>query len=386
MKSKIRKISALILSICSMASISPMGFCTGVYEKAKQFLSKDDYWALENVIKKAEHEVEKRKSCSLVPNNGNIYFPGMSTYIVGSKSSFKPLTFDELYDEIGDEDNVDTIIYKPGSFNINLFLRVLDMNNIAGNVESIEPLDLEKDYEFPMSIVNNGYKYVLGNSITGKTIEFDFVFGKTLPPQGEIWSFENAIKAYNQFVDIFYSSEVYSPYGIDLRRVDENDINSKVVSDIVEAGGSSIVKGCFKNCRFFKTLSMPNTKTIYEEAFENCVDLKNISMPLVSDIGSRAFFGCKSLRKISMPNAKFIDSSAFEGCENLESIHIPKVEYISKNAFKGCKNLKVIDIPKSARVISANAFEDCSEDLRIIYGGTIYKNINQFIDELMFEE
>ena len=87
-----------------------------------------------------------------------------------------------------------------------------------------------------------------------------------------------------------------------------------------------------------------------------------------------------------MPNVKIIDSRAFEGCENLESVFIPKVEYISVDAIKGCKNLKVIEIPKSTRILNYNAFTDCSDDLKIIYGGTIYKNINQFIQDVEDEQ
>lgn len=386
MKSKIRKISAKILAICSMMGTSFTAFCAGGSERTKRLYSKDDYWALENVIKKVRREEEKYRRYNSAPNKGDTYFSGMSTYAVGSNSVFKPLTFDELYDEIGYDCNVDTIVYKPGSFNIGLFCRIVDMNNVRGTAESIEPLDLEKDYKFPMSIVKNGFKYILENRNTGKTIEFDFVFGKTLPPQGERNSLKNSIKAYNQFVDVFYSAELYNPYEIDLCKVDENDVNSDVVSDIIAANGWFIPRECLKNCRFVKTLLMPQARIIYEEAFENCTNLKTVNIPKVTDIGEKAFYRCKNLKTISMPNVKIIDAGAFEGCENLESVYIPKVEYISVNAFKGCKNLKVIDIPKSTRVLNSNAFNDCNSDLRIIYGGTIYKSIDQFIENLNKEE
>lgn len=385
MKSKIGKISAIILSIFG-AVMSSTAFCKGGDDNLGQFSSKDDYWALENVIKREERHKENVRRFTPPSNNGNIYFPGMSTYIIGNNSTFKPLTFDELYDEIGYDYNVDTIVYKPGSFSIGLFCRILDMNNVKGVVESVEPLDLEKDYEYPMDIIKNGYKYLLENKITGKTIEFHFILGKTLPPQGEKCSVKNAIKAYNQYVNIFYTAQVYNPYGIDLCKVDETDINDKIVSDIVLANGWFISSECFKNCEFLETLSMKNVRRICERAFENCINLKTVNMPKAMDIGERAFYGCQNLTSISMPNAKFIDTSAFEGCKNLESVYIPRVEYISMNAFKGCKNLKVIEIPSSARVINSNAFTDCSNDLRIIYGGTIYKNVNQFIEEIMGEE
>lgn len=382
MKSKIGKISVISLSICS-AAMSSTAFCEGGNNNPGQFVSKDDYWALENVVKREERHKENVRRFTPPSNNGNIYFPGMSTYIIGNNSTFKPLTFDELYDEIGYDYNIDTIVYRPGSFNFGLFCRVLDMNNLKGVVESVEPLNLEKDYEFPMSIIKNGYKYLLTNNITGKTIEFDFVFGKTLPPQGEKCSVKNAIKAYNQYIDIFYTAQIYNPYEIDLCKVDESDVNNGTISDIVSANGWFISSECFKNCRFFRTLSLEHARRIGRRAFENCIDLRTVNMPKVMDIGERAFYGCESLKSILMPNAKFIDTSAFEGCKNLESVYIPRVEYISMDAFKGCKSLKVIEIPDSARIISSNTFADCSSDLRVIYGGTIYKNVSQFMEAIM---
>ena len=386
MKSKIGKISATILAVCS-AAMSYTAFCEGGNgDHHNKFLSKDDYWALKNVMRKEERDKENARRFTPPSTNGNIYFPGMSTYIIGNNSTFKPLTFDELYDQIGYDYNIDTIVYRPGSFNIKSFCRVLDMNNVGGMIESVEPLNIEKDYEFPMSIIKNGYKYLFTNSVTGKTIEFDFVFGKTLPPQSEKYSVKNAIKAYNQYIDIFYTSNVYNPYGIDLCKVDENDVTNDVISDIVAANGWFIPSECFKNCRFCKELSLEHARRIYEGAFENCIRLETVRMPKVTDIGDRAFYGCKSLKLISMPHVKIIDASAFEGCENLESVYIPRVEYISIDAFKGCKNLKVIEIPDSARIINSNSFQDCSSDLRIIYGGKIYKNVNQFMEEIRNEE
>lgn len=385
MKSKIRKISAMILSIFG-AVVSSTAFCKGGEDDPGKFSSKDDYWALENVIKRQERHKENVRRFTPPSNNGNIYFPGMSTYIIGNNSTFKPLTFDELYDEIGYDYNIDTIVYKPGAFSIGLFCRVLDMNNVKGVVESVEPLNFQKNYEYPSDIIKNGYKYILKNNITGKTIEFDFILGQTLPPQGEKCSVKNAIKAYNQYVDIFYAAQVYNPYGINLCKVDESDINNKIVSDIVSANGLFISSECFKDCKFIETLSMKDVVRICEMAFENCKNLKTVNMPNTVDIGKRAFYGCKNLTSISMPNATYIDSSAFEGCENLKSVYIPKVEYISIDAFKGCKNLKVIEIPDSARVINSNAFTDCNSDLRIIYGGVMYKNVDQFIEEIRGEE
>ena len=174
MKSKIGKI---LMAVCSIISMSSTAFCMGENEKPKKFSSKDDYWALGNVVKKTERDQERFWEYDAVPDNGNIYFPGMSTYIIGSNSTFKPLTFDELYDEIGYERNIDTIVFKPGSFNISLFCRIADMNNIKGMVQSIEPLDPQKDYRFPMSIVKNGFKFVIKISIFLIKIIKKLVFG-----------------------------------------------------------------------------------------------------------------------------------------------------------------------------------------------------------------
>ena len=381
MRSKIRKFLSLILGICSIASLSSTAFCAKGDKKSKQFVSKDDYWTLENVIKKVEHDAarESRQYSRVV--NKRVYSPSSSTYVVENNSDFKPITFGDIYRKMGYDCSFDTIVYRADSFDFSLFDRIVKANNVQGVVESIEPLDFEGDYEFYKSIVNKGYKYVLTNNLTDETIEFEFVFGKTLPPQGERHSLRNAIEAYNQYVKRFISKGVYNPYEIVLSKVDESYINKDVVSDIVKNSGSSIARECFKNCQFLKTISMPNVKAILEEAFKNCENLKYVYMPAVEEIESGAFKECKSLKNVSMPNVKFIDPSAFEDCENLESIYIPNVEYISEYAFKGCKNLEYISIPQSARVISVAAFQDCNRNLKINYDKETYKSIDEFVEK-----
>lgn len=381
MRSKIKSVLSLTLAFCSMVSLSSTAFCTKGDKKSKQFLSKDDYWTLENVIRKAEYDAARESQQYSRFVSKRVYSPSINTYVVENNSDFKPITFGDIYRKMDYDCSFDTIIYKADSFDFNLFERIVKANNVKGVMESIEPLDFEGDYGFYTNIVKNGYKYVLTNNSTGETIEFEFVFGKTRPLSDEKSSLKSAIKAYNQYVKIFISKGVYNPYGIVLSKVDESYINKDVVSDIVKFSGPSIAKECFKNCQFLKAVSMPNVRAIREEAFKNCKYLEKVYIPATEEIESNAFYGCDSLRNISLPNVKFIDSSVFEGCKNLESVYIPQVQYISEYAFKGCKKLKYISLPQSARVMSITAFQDCDSNLKINYDGETYRSFNEFVEK-----
>lgn len=384
MKSKIWKI---LVTICSTLSVFSTAFCTEENEKSLQILPENDCPSLEKTIKKPEYDGEVHNSDSLILNNGNIYFPETKTYVIGNSSTFKPFTFEELYYKSGDDfPDVDTIVYEAGSFDSRLFSLILGSNNVKGRGATmlIVPLNPRKDFSFPMSIIRNGFKFILSDYTTGQKIEFNFVLGKTLPLQGEKFSLENAIKAYNYYVETLCESRVLNPYGIKLVKADKINVNDDVIADVVAANRDCITRGCCKNFPYLNSLSMPEAKTIYEEAFENCTHLKSVDMPMVSDIGRNAFCGCKNLENVSMPNVRIIDKSAFEGCKNLKSIYIPHVEYISEDAFKGCKSLKLVEIPESTITLDASVFADCSSDLKISYGNKIYESFDKFIENFSF--
>ena len=377
------KISKILLAICSVYSVFSTAFCTEENEKPLRVLSENDCQPLEKVTRKSDYDGEVHKSDTFISHNGNMYFPEANTYVIGNRSTFKPFTFEELYDKAGNDfSNVDTIVYEAGSFDSRLFNLVLGSNNVRGRGTTmfIVPLNPRKDFSFPMSIIRNGFKFILSESSTGHKIEFNFVLGKTIPLQGEKFSLENAIKAYNYYVEVFCESSIFNPYGIKLIEANKINVNDDVISDVVAANRECVTRGCCKNFPYLNSLLMPEAKIIYEEAFENCVHLRKVNMPMVSDIGRNAFCGCKNLENVSMPNVKIIDKGAFEGCESLKSLHIPEVEYISENAFKGCKSLKFVEIPESTITLDASAFEDCSSDLKISYGGIIYESFDQFVE------
>ena len=381
------KIWKILLTICSIYSAFSTAFCTEESEKPLQILPENNCQSCEKAIKKLDYDGEVHKNNSFILSNGNIFFPETKTYVIGNRSTFKPFTFEELYDKAGtDFYDVNTIIYEAGSFDSRLFNLILGSNNVRGRGTSmfIVPLNPRKDFSFPMSIIRNGFKFILLDDTTGQKIEFNFVLGKTLPLQGEKLSLENAIKAYNYYVEIFCESKVCNPYGIKLIEANKINVNDDVVADVVAANREYITRGCCKNFPYLNSLSMPEAKIIYEEAFENCVHLKSADIPMVSTIGRNAFCGCKNLENVSMPNVKIIDKSAFEGCKNLKSIHIPEAEYISEDAFKGCESLELVEIPESMITLDASAFADCRSDLKIRYGSKTYENFDQFIASLTF--
>lgn len=61
--------------------------------------------------------------------------------------------------------------------------------------------------------------------------------------------------------------------------------------------------GCFKECRFLRSVSIhEGLLTIEEGAFSNCTNLSEVKFPdSLMSIGERAFAGCTSLKKVVLP-------------------------------------------------------------------------------------
>lgn len=106
---------------------------------------------------------------------------------------------------------------------------------------------------------------------------------------------------------------------------------------IVAICGCKYGKGAFQNCKYLKTVTLPNT---------------------IRCIGNNAFDGCSWLKTINLPSKVWlIDDYAFRGCESLSSITLPiSLNEIGQAAFKGTR-LKEVTIPKSVYKIGDEAFK-----------------------------
>ena len=106
---------------------------------------------------------------------------------------------------------------------------------------------------------------------------------------------------------------------------------------VTEICGCKYGNGAFKDCKYLKTVSIPNT---------------------VYRIGSDAFNGCSWLRSVNLPsNVVQIEERAFYGCENLTSITLPQsLVYVGDNAFDGTR-LTSVTLPASLGKIGGGAFD-----------------------------
>ena len=89
---------------------------------------------------------------------------------------------------------------------------------------------------------------------------------------------------------------------------------------VVREGTEVICDGAFRDCRFLKSVTIPNS---------------------VTSIGDYTFYCCKYLQSITIPNSvTSIGDYAFEKCEYLQSVTIPNsVTNIGDSAFDGCTHL-----------------------------------------------
>ena len=293
-------------------------------------------------------------------------------------------------------ENVNTLIYHPGSFDVERFHTILRMNGVDSNT----PDNNSNKHEWKCEIYFGGngcVKYIKNyneplDSPLRKTIMFSFNPNIMI---GEAKG--NVINKYNNFLTACgFSTESIIKF---------NNIKSITVPEGVTSIGDYAFDGCtslkeieipksitsignyaFFRCKCLKEIVIPGgVKSISSCAFEGCDSLEKVNIPeSVTSIGYRVFKGCKSLKEVAIPKSVVsIGDSAFNGCSSLEKINIPEsVTSIGYSAFKGCKSLKEITIPKSVSFIASNAFSRCTS-LKIIWNGKTYKNRDDFFNDFI---
>ena len=128
-------------------------------------------------------------------------------------------------------------------------------------------------------------------------------------------------------------------------------INGKPVTEIADSG--------FRNCKYLKTVTLPNSITeIGSSAFDGCSSLVSINIPSkVTEIPYWGFQHCTSLKSINLSNITTINPDAFYDCTSLSSVTLSsKLKTIDSGAFKGCSSLKSITLPSSLKELGAESF------------------------------
>ncbi len=132
------------------------------------------------------------------------------------------------------------------------------------------------------------------------------------------------------------------------------------IPDSVENIGSS----AFSGCSGLTSVAIPDSVTsIGERAFEGCSSLASITIPdRVTSIGLYAFYNCTSLTSITIPDGVTnIGEGTFYLCRSLTNIKIPdSVRNIGYSAFYNCTSLTSVTIGNGVISISSSAFENCT--------------------------
>ena len=174
----------------------------------------------------------------------------------------------------------------------------------------------------------------------------------------------------------------------------------------------------FWNCISLRSIMIPdNVTSIGEDAFTHCSSLWSITIPSgMTSIGKNAFSGCSSLKNITIPDSVIhIGKDAFARCDSLTGIILPKhfseADVIAWGVPQNCRiyrsvaeaqkikaemarldalkmaaasqklklsddcrtvisvtdreKVEVIVLPKSITKIESNAFENCSDLVKI---------------------
>ena len=149
------------------------------------------------------------------------------------------------------------------------------------------------------------------------------------------------------------------------------DSDVKVV--MLNPGVTSIGDYAFSNCRFLRSITIPDSvTTIGDGSFDCCSALTSVSIPdSVTSIGDYAFDSCYSLMSVSIPDSvTSIGQQAFDGCSSLTSITIPEgVTAIEHTTFYTCTALTSVTIPESVTSIAGDAFGSCRKLSEIIFHG-----------------
>ena len=189
--------------------------------------------------------------------------------------------------------------------------------------------------------------------------------------------------------------------------IDREGVTKAVIPD----GIKKIPRHVFYECRFLKSLFIPNSVEEFRIDLMHCNNFeefivnddhyyftvmdgvlydkymtKLIYCPNglstevfvvpegVRDIDDDAFSECHKIKEIILPESvEFLGYDAFSCCSSLKKIRMPRhlSDCITENTFFGCSELEEITIPDGVRSIGANVFDGCESLKKITFGKTM---------------
>ena len=143
-----------------------------------------------------------------------------------------------------------------------------------------------------------------------------------------------------------------------------NTIKDVVIPDSIEVDGTNyqvneIGRAAFYECKYIRSISLPDSITkIHDVAFAYS-NLKNISLPVnLRYLGKGVFINNIFLERIELPkHIDIVTENLFQGCISLERVQLPdRVRVIEDAAFHSCYNLYDMQMPSLVESIGAYAF------------------------------
>lgn len=126
-----------------------------------------------------------------------------------------------------------------------------------------------------------------------------------------------------------YSGDIIIP-----ENVTYNDVTYRI---------TSLENGCFNDCSYLKSISLPDGITsLGKNCFYSCDNLTSISLPEgLTSLGDNCFAYCYELTSISLPDGiTSLGNECFSGCSSLKSISLPDgLTSLGYECFVNCSSL-----------------------------------------------
>ena len=405
MKNFVKKTAATALSVLGILSAMPSAFCApggknnekghidpfNMMVVGKHLNSVKDICNLTMVNKKYEDIVERYhlNPVAITSRKQLALYPKMETCHIGRCES------EEDFISTFPNDKIKTLVYLPGSFDVDQFEKVVNENKIYADkwgrefrLESENPMDgcritFTKDGQTIVFMFSPyvdgvltsliGYNSLLkecgivGEELTAASVATSGVL--SIPSSVESIG-RDAFYGCENLTEVTIPSSVKS-IGDDAFRSCKK-LNQVTIQGPVKSIGSYAFAHC---CRLHRVTIQGSVDSIGSGAFADCCGLWEVTIQgPVKSIGNYVFTRCNRLTKVTIQGSvDSIERDAFSGCKNLSEVTIQDgVKSIESCAFAFCENLTQVTIQGSVDSVERDSFVGCKNLTYIRYNGGVY--------------